>query len=367
MKINRSSKIHFRHLTKSKQARLSKIRNEYTKVVNEYIRHIEKEAESKTKFDLGKKEFLGKVESWFSLRMKQVAFQEAYGMVKGARELAKTKENKEYVSPVHYGKKMMLTSNIVKTEDSKKTKEFDLIVSLTSIGEKEKIVIPLKKHRQYNKWNDMGKRATTIVIGEDYIQFSFEIDTGKKKDYSEGEMVGIDSGVKSLMALSTGELIGDNIEKLIQKLHRKKQNSKAYKRCKQEIKYYINEQVKKLPFEHTSLFVVENLKKMKHKMKVKRRLTKTIRRVIHNWSYRQLLDRIQMSCEENRVIFRSVSPFWTSVTCSQCGHVNKKNRLSQELFVCQECGHTDNADHNASINILNRFVTGAYGPGYQAN
>lgn len=366
MKINRSVKCHFNHLTGSKKKRLGDIQKEYTLVTNLFISLIEDQLESKTKFDLGKKEFLNQVDSWFSARMKQVAFQEAYGMVKGARELAKTRKDLKYYPPLHKGNKMMLSANIISVSDSKKMREFDMVVSLTSIGNKEKITIPLKKHRQFNKWDSLGKRASTVVIGKDYIQFSFEIETGSKKKLSDGDLIGIDSGVASLMTLSSGEFIGDKTRHLIDKLHRKKRNSKSYKKAKKEIKYYINKEVKQLPFESTSLFVVENLKNMKQKMKVKRRLTKNIRRVIHDWSYRQLLNRIQMSCEENRVSFRSVSPFRTSITCNQCNHADKTNRLSQDLFICQECGYTDNADHNASINILNRFVTGKYGSGYRA-
>jgi putative transposase len=47
-----------------------------------------------------------------------------------------------------------------------------------------------------------------------------------------------------------------------------------------------------------------------------------------------------------------VPPQYTSQTCHQCGSVDKKNRASQSVFACSVCGHTDNADHNASLNIL---------------
>ncbi len=46
-----------------------------------------------------------------------------------------------------------------------------------------------------------------------------------------------------------------------------------------------------------------------------------------------------------------VNPAHTSQTCSACGHISPDNRKSQELFVCEECGHTANADENAAINI----------------
>ena len=47
---------------------------------------------------------------------------------------------------------------------------------------------------------------------------------------------------------------------------------------------------------------------------------------------------------------------YTSQQCPECGHIDKANRPTQEKFECQNCGHADNADHNASVNIKNRFT-----------
>jgi putative transposase len=47
-----------------------------------------------------------------------------------------------------------------------------------------------------------------------------------------------------------------------------------------------------------------------------------------------------------------VPPQYTSRTCHECGNVDKNNRVTQAKFVCTACGHTDNADHNAALNIL---------------
>lgn len=171
--------------------------------------------------------------------------------------------------------------------------------------------------------------------------------------------------MNKLVATSDGRFYGEEIRKKLEELRLKKKCSKAYYRKKEEIKEYINEQIKKLNYTELSLIVVEKLKNVKYKMKVKRRLTKNIRRVISNWSYRQVLDRVQALCEENSVVFRSVLPFYTSQECSVCGHRDKKNRLSQESFVCQKCGHTDNADTNASQTILKRFIFGTYGSEYK--
>ena len=51
-----------------------------------------------------------------------------------------------------------------------------------------------------------------------------------------------------------------------------------------------------------------------------------------------------------------VNPRNTSRRCSSCGHVARENRESQAVFVCKSCGYSDNADHNAAVNILDRAL-----------
>jgi putative transposase len=47
----------------------------------------------------------------------------------------------------------------------------------------------------------------------------------------------------------------------------------------------------------------------------------------------------------------------SSQECSACGHTHPDNRLSQAEFVCQCCGHIENADSNASKVIRERGVS----------
>jgi putative transposase len=46
-----------------------------------------------------------------------------------------------------------------------------------------------------------------------------------------------------------------------------------------------------------------------------------------------------------------VSPAFTSLRCSACGHVAAESRKSQALFACVACGFACNADVNAARNI----------------
>ena len=43
----------------------------------------------------------------------------------------------------------------------------------------------------------------------------------------------------------------------------------------------------------------------------------------------------------------------SSKTCSQCGHVHKDLKLSDRIFTCPACGHTQRRDENAAVNLMN--------------
>jgi putative transposase len=66
---------------------------------------------------------------------------------------------------------------------------------------------------------------------------------------------------------------------------------------------------------------------------------------------------IEYKLRERNKFLATVSPEYTSQECSKCAHVDAGNRRTQEHFQCLQCGHTDNADTNASKIIKKRFLT----------
>ncbi|MDJ1644808.1 RNA-guided endonuclease InsQ/TnpB family protein, partial [Streptomyces pakalii] len=63
---------------------------------------------------------------------------------------------------------------------------------------------------------------------------------------------------------------------------------------------------------------------------------------------RQLAYKTRLYGSELRV----VPPFHTSQTCAACGRVDPESRKGcGRLFACVHCGHEDDADHNASVEI----------------
>jgi len=352
MKITRSTKCSIKFSTKYKKTQLIFILNEYQSVVNFFIdlfwnNPIEKK-------DL-LKDVVNSNQSWFSHRLKKTAAREAIDMIKTACAANQPK-------PFHNGKRMCVSSTIAELQQSK-TKTFDNWLHLSSIGNKTIIDIPIKLHKHFYKWNNKGERLNYYIITKDYVQFCFKIETGPKKERKQ--TLGLDSGINSLASLSTGEQLGLNIKEQIEKINKKKYGSKGQKRARKALKQIMDEIAKQLTSDdNIDCIVVEKLSNLNYKSKIKKKSSKGLRKVIGSWVWRYWLTRIQMNCEENRVFFRSVHCYNTSITCNECGHTDKRNRQG-DIFLCLNCGHTDNADINAAKNILDLFLTGPYGAGFK--
>ena len=83
-------------------------------------------------------------------------------------------------------------------------------------------------------------------------------------------------------------------------------------------------------------------------------------------SYNRIMSILNMSSIKNVVehiarkydiCVSTIHACYTSKMCPICGCIDDSNRLNQETFECVECGHKDNADLNAAINIKNRVAS----------
>lgn len=355
MKIIRAVKCSTKFATFKKKQTLDVILKEYSSAVNFFIEYFW----LKGKLDKGKllKPIvdLPKDITWLSARCRKVAAREAIDMILAVRERWKSdKDVLKINKPLHRGTRMMCSSTIAELQNSDSDSSFDCFLHLQSIGNKIKLDIPIKKHKQFNKWEEKGKRLNSYIITKDYIQFVFEIDVGPKKEY--GKVIGVDTGIKCLATTNDGQRIGDKIEKIINSIGRCRHGSIRQKRLRNYLRHYIDTCAKQIFKENPNLqrVIVERLKNMNFQTKIKHKLNRGLRKTIGNWNYRYWLSRLERNCEENRVRFTSVNTSYTSQICNSCGHSDRNNRLSQDKFSCIKCSHTDHADVNAAKNILNR-------------
>lgn len=341
--------------TKTKLNTLETVLTEYGVIVNFFIAYFWKNGEiSKNKL---LKPVVDLPTTWLTSRLRKVAAREALGIISATRaRWAKTPEKAGM--PKHSGKSMRCSSTTAELRFS--DNHFDAWLHLNSIGNGIILDIPIKFHKQFNKLAQKGKRLNTYIIKKGSVQFCFEIEPKKKE--LKGQ-IGVDTGIKALATLSNGSKLGSDVAAKIDRVKRCKQGSKGQRKARRALKQYIDEVARDLTSRNYETIVIEDLRGITHGTKLKRRLSKNMRRSIGNWNVRYWHNRLGMRCQSNCVQLVNVPAAYTSTTCPVCNHSDRLNRVSQSIFKCQKCGHTDNADVNAAVNILNRFNSPAYGRG----
>src|SRR5690606_19074281 len=149
-------------------------------------------------------------------RARKVAAREALDMIASAKRKAEECEEQP-VKPTHRGKRMHVSSTMARFEVSR-TEEFDAWLHLSCIGNKIILDLPLKGHKHLNKLMAKGKFLQSYIITEESVQFCFEIETGPK--LTEGELVGIDTGINALASENTGKQYGTKIKEYIERVKR---------------------------------------------------------------------------------------------------------------------------------------------------
>ena len=77
-------------------------------------------------------------------------------------------------------------------------------------------------------------------------------------------------------------------------------------------------------------------------------------RIVKALCISSLKDEVEHIARKYDIAVSTVHASYTSKMCPVCGCIEDENRPTQEEFSCIECGHEDNADVNAAINIRNR-------------
>ncbi len=353
MKIKRSSICTLKFSTLSKRMRLKRVLREYGRVVNVFINEFWPDPPKKSEL---LKPIVDIPDTWLTARLRKVAAREAIDMVKARTE----RDDNPVTKPKHRGRQMHLSASIAELQEPKEAKEFDAWLHLSCIGDRTIMDLPIRFHKHYNELAERGERCNHYIVKENCAQFVFEIETGPKK--KRGAVRGLDTGINKLAALDDGQVFGEDMWDHIERVNRREHGSNRQKSARRALKQHMDECARDL-FESNpdmSLLVVEKLQKLNHKTRERRRLSKNMRRSIGSWAWRYWLDRLQMLSEEHRVRFRSTYPSYTSQECPECGHVDRSNRRG-EMFRCQRCDHSGDADCIAAGNISHRFLSGPYG------
>ena len=208
-----------------------------------------------------------------------------------------------------------------------------------------------------------------------------DIEKNVSDNYKGKQILGVDVNTKhNIFALSNHETqeIDDNLVnkiirekkklKEIQSQRDKLKLPKEYSKRQKKIQDKINKQVAYLQNyachlllsnHRDSILVMENLERGLKKCKFNNKQYE------EDLNYNDLFSLLRIYSMKDTVIRMSgnynvnvvlVNPDFTSQMCPKCEHISKNNRKSQETFCCEKCGHENNADINAAINIKDRFT-----------
>lgn len=221
----------------------------------------------------------------------------------------------------------------------------------------------------------------TKRAGRYYASFIFEICVKHEQEVKSAG-IGIDLGIKGFAVLSDGRNYSninktDRVRKLVRRLRREQHKfsrkikkiikrkeeaaakinrsnldkqrlkvQRAYKKLADKRRDYINKTVHDIVTARPEYITIEDLN-VSGMMK-NRHLSREIA-ACEFWYFRKLLLR---KCKTYGIELRIADRFYaSSKTCSHCGCVKKNLKLSERIYVCDECGAVIDRDLNAAVNL----------------
>lgn len=239
-------------------------------------------------------------------------------------------------------------------------------------------LIKTKWHRQLPEGAKLGHAVISRNGGHWHVYFAVE---SADLAVTEREFfpVGIDVGVSSLVALSSGETVENpkwtkavdaKLRRLQRALSRKKRYSRGWKKAKAEVRRHHGKTVARrndflhklshrLVHQHSHIAVEAlNIKGLSRGMLAKEVLSA-------GWA--TFFNMLRFKAESAGSVIEAVDPRGTSQACSACGAIVPK-ALSVRWHSCPHCGFEADRDVNAAQNILARasFMGPGIGLGAQS-
>jgi putative transposase len=220
------------------------------------------------------------------------------------------------------------------------------------------------KIKQHRKLEGVPKTCTIkrSSTGKWYAVFSCEVEQSAPLPKAKSE-VGIDVGLESFAYLSDDTRIENpkffrQDEKEVAKAQRKlskeakgtpararrrKPVARIHERIQWRRKNFAHQEARKIVNQHGVICVEDlNVNRMLH--------NHCLAKSISDAAWSLFFQLIQSKAEEAGRIVVKVNPAYTSQTCHQCGHRQKKN-LSERWHKCECCGFECHRDLNAALNI----------------
>jgi transposase len=367
----KSTKLSTKFTNKTKLDNLNLFIDEYRRVVSQFVDILWPQNKTPR---LLPKAITSQITTWLSARAVQAAAKQASGIVRGTRKKQqkrnyiynklltenKTKQARKLKSIIEKAQVSKPNINQVEPElDSRFIKQdwqnqtiFDGIITITSLGNKLKIPIPVKATKHFNKLAATGGQLKPgLRLSKKAITLVFDLPEVKPKQ--TGQTLGLDIGVLNTFTLSNGVASqpckhGHTLQTINQKLSRKTKASKAFTKAQQHRTNYINWSLNQINFNNTKILRLENIKYLRHKTQYSRYLS--------HFTYTEIYRKLEDLCKSNGCSVEYTNPTYTSQRCSNCGWVRSSNRKGKH-FQCEACKYECDSDYNAACNIATPLLS----------
>ena len=212
--------------------------------------------------------------------------------------------------------------------------------------------------------------------GNWYVSFSFDVSNTMNlhQPVTSTEKVGIDVGIKDMAITSDGQKfqvdltqikeLEDKISKIDRGLARKRSlnpgdfKSRNYNdllKRKGRLQEKIN-QLRKQTHRYTTTVLTNgnygtiNIEDLKLAFMLK---NKHLARATARIGIRSFTTNLKTVASSKGIVVNDINPKNTSKTCSTCGHVKERLKLSERKWECESCGEIHDRDINAAKNIRN--------------
>lgn len=209
-----------------------------------------------------------------------------------------------------------------------------------------------------------GESDMCLVRGKFYLNAVCNVEEPEPGDI--GGVLGVDMGIVKIATTSDGEsFCGKQVQTVRKRhqAHRDALQAKGTKPAKRRLKKVSGKQARFQKITNHTIakqlvtvakgtnraIAIEDLSSIRKG--AGKRLRKTQRSQHSNWGFHQLRQFLAYKCAVAGVPLVVVDPRYTSQRCHVCTHTERANRRNQAEFVCRDCGHVANADHNAALNI----------------
>lgn len=246
-----------------------------------------------------------------------------------------------------------------------KDKYKSILFKSVKVNQHSVILPKIGKLRMFKDAEILGTPNTATIVKEPTGYFiCIQCENALPKFESESQAVALDMGISHFCIDSNGNFIRNpkHFKKHERKLRienrslaRKKKGSNRWKKQAKKLallhhrianirKDFLHKESTKIAKEYSTVYMEDlNIKNMSKNKNLSKHILDC------GWG----MFKTMLIYKTNVVL---INPKYTSQTCSECGEVDKKSRLSQSEFVCTSCGHVSNADVNAAKNILSKGI-----------